>query len=242
MAYNYLDIVNVVNRRVNETELTSSNFSSASGYYSAVKDAVNASIRYINQREFEWPFNNTTYDETLVAGTIRYAFQSDAKSVDFDTFRIQRNDTFGNETRPLIRMDYEEYVQKNLIDDEYNTSDTGIRKLPTHVFETPDQEYGVWPAPDAAYTLSYEYYQLPTDLSAHSDIPSIPESFRFIIADGAMYYVYFFRGDEALADRIKVKFDEGIDAMRTIYINRYNSIRDTRVFRNRASQSSNRTI
>ena len=58
MAYNYIGLVNDVNHRLNEVELTSVNFSSAVGEYSAIKDAVNASIRYINQHEYEWPFNH----------------------------------------------------------------------------------------------------------------------------------------------------------------------------------------
>ena len=49
MAYNYIGLVNDVNRRLNEVELTSSNFTSAVGEYSAIKDAVNAAIRFINQ-------------------------------------------------------------------------------------------------------------------------------------------------------------------------------------------------
>ena len=51
MAYNYLGLVNEVNRRLNEVELTSSNFDTAGGFYSSAKDAVNASLRHINHEE-----------------------------------------------------------------------------------------------------------------------------------------------------------------------------------------------
>ena len=40
MAYDYLGLVNDVNRRLNEVELTSSNFDSAIGEYAMVKDAI----------------------------------------------------------------------------------------------------------------------------------------------------------------------------------------------------------
>lgn len=231
MAYNFLGLVNDVCGRVNETPLTSSNFASSSGIYSTFKEAVNSSVRDINQEQFQWPFNHTTYDETLTAGDTRYSYQSDAKHVDFDTFRIQRNSSFGNTTRHLQRITYEEYVQKGGIDAEYNTSDTGIRALPRYVAQGPAQEYVIWPAPDNAYTLSYEYYQLPTDMSAYDDVPSIPQSFAHIIVDGALYYVYFFHGDIEAADRIFMKFQDGIDNMRSIYINRYDYVRDTRIIR-----------
>ena len=47
MAYNYLDLVNIVARRLNETELTSSNFATAKAFFSTIKDSVNTAIRDI---------------------------------------------------------------------------------------------------------------------------------------------------------------------------------------------------
>ena len=52
MAYDYLGLVNDVNRRLNEVELTSANFASTTGYYSFAKDSVNSAIRHINQEEY----------------------------------------------------------------------------------------------------------------------------------------------------------------------------------------------
>ena len=79
MAYNFLGLVNAVNRRLNEVELTSSNFASAIGLQTQAKDAVNESIRYINQSEYFWSFNHNTQETTLVANTSRYAFPTDVK-------------------------------------------------------------------------------------------------------------------------------------------------------------------
>ena len=109
MAYDYLGLVNDVNRRLNEVELTSTNFATANGEYSMIKDAVNASIRFINQHEFEWPYNHVE-EETLTAGIVRYAFPADAKILNMNSFRIKRNDTLGNETRKLNVLSYEEYL------------------------------------------------------------------------------------------------------------------------------------
>ena len=79
MAYNFLGLVNDVNRRLNEVELTSTNFLTATGEYAMVKDSVNAAIRFINQHEFEWPYNHVTEEETLTPGIVRYAFPADTK-------------------------------------------------------------------------------------------------------------------------------------------------------------------
>ena len=189
---------------------------------------MNNAIRFINQDAFQWPFNFTEQEDTLTAGDNRYDFPATAKSVDFNTFRIKRNATFGNETSRLKLLDYEQYLDR-FVDDEYNTTDTSIRQLPTHVSHAPGQQYIVYPVPDQAYELVYEFYALPTDLSAYDDIPSIPVAFRHIIVDGAMYYVYHFRGDIETGDRIFVKFQEGIANMRKNYVNRYEYVRDTRV-------------
>ena len=81
MATTFLQLVNQVNRRLNEVELTSTNFASATGFYAHAKDAVNASIRYINQSEFEWPFNHNTQTTTLTANTSRYSFPADWSDV-----------------------------------------------------------------------------------------------------------------------------------------------------------------
>lgn len=238
MPSTFLELVNRINRKVNEVELTSSNFATATGFYSTAKDAVNDSIRRINQQDFMWPFNHTTHDETLVAGTNRYDFQTDYKFVYFQTFRIQRDASLNNETQFLVEIPYEEYLQR-YIDDEYNTA-TGIRDIPRLVAQRPDGGYVVWPIPDKAYTLTYEYYSLQTDLVSHSDQTTIPTQFDHIIQDGAMYYVYNFRGDTETADRMNVQFTEKLNNMRTIYINRYDYVRDTRI--PNSSHTTNRTL
>lgn len=226
MAYTYLGLVNDVCGRVNETPLTASNFPTAGAFYSTAKEAVNSAIRFINQDQVNWPFNHTDYNETLVAGTNRYAFQADTKVVDFDTFRIQRDDTLSVDTVPLKLVNYERYITGGWIDAEYNASES-IRQVPKFVSQAPSQEYVIYPSPDKAYTLSYEYYRLPVDLEAYADVPSVPVAFRHVIVDGAMYYTYFFRGDIETADRIFQKFVEGINNLRSIYINRVDHMTDT---------------
>ena len=66
------------------------------------------------------------------------------------------------------------------------------------------------PEPDKAYELVYEYYTFPSDLSAATDAPTIPERFQHVIVDGAMHYGYLFRGNTQDAMVMKEKFDEGI--------------------------------
>jgi hypothetical protein len=228
--YNYLGLVNDVNSRLNEVPLSASNFAAASGFYSAAKESVNSALRYIGQSQYEWPFNHAEGEETLVPGTVRYSYPADAKTIDFDSFRIKRNDTLNNVTEKLRIISYEEYLESYL-DDEYNTSNTSIRSIPQRVFRTPDQKFGVHPVPDKAYELVYEYYNLTVPLEDATDVPALPEQFRSIIVDGAMHYAYTFRGNTQDASIYLQKFEEGIKDMRSLYINRYDYVRDTRIMR-----------
>ena len=225
MAYDYLGLVNDVNRRLNEVELTSTNFATANGEYSMIKDAVNASIRFINQHEFEWPYNHVTEEETLTAGIVRYAFPADAKILNMNSFRIKRNDTLGNETRKLNVLSYEEYLD-SYADVEYNTS-TSLRQLPTYVFKAPSSEFGIVNPPVKAYELVYEYYRLPVDLINATDVPSVPEQFRYVIVNGAMHFAYLFRGESQESAMMQARFEQEIKQMRSLYINRYEYIRST---------------
>ena len=222
--YNYLGLVNDVNRRLNEEPLTSANFAAVQGFYASAKEAVNSAIRAINFQQYEWPFNHVTAEDQLVAGTVRYPYPSDAKTIKFDSFRIQRDNDLNVKSRKLNQLDYEEYLDK-FVDSEYNIDNDSVRTVPRHVFRTPDLNYGVYPPPDKDYTLIYEYYRLPVDLILASDVPTIPEQFRHVIVDGAMHHAYLFRSNMDAAMTAKAQFDAGIKQMRSIFINREEYVR-----------------
>jgi hypothetical protein len=220
MAYDYIGLVNDCAKRLNETELTSSNFSTATGFYPAIKEAVNSAIRHINQSHFAWSFNHNVEEIDLEAGVTRYALVENLKYVDFGSFRVQRNETLNlGEGRRLPQITYAEYLDK-YIDQEYET-DTSKGSAPRYIARTPNEEFAVVPMPNAEYTIEYEYYMEPVDLSLATDIPTIPERFRHIIVDGAMYYTYMFRDNIEMANLSQSKFDDGIKNMRTLLVNEY---------------------
>jgi len=223
MAYTYLDITNEVIARMNEVALTSANFGSARGFQVQCKNAVNDAINYVNQREFGWPFTHSTQTQTLVAGQTRYSIPADTQSVDYDTFRISKDDTLGVSGITLRILDYKEYTQKYI--DQETTSDVGA--VPIYVFRTPDNNYGLYPYPDKAYELKYEYFQKPTALSAHGDVPTIPEQFRQVIVDGATAYAYQYRGEAQQYGINFARFEDGIKQMQTILLNRADYVRST---------------
>ena len=227
MAYNYISLVNDVNRRLNEVELTSTNFPAATGYYSFAKDSVNAAIRHINQEEFEWPWNHVEETEVLSVGEVRYSMPYDSKTVNMNTFRIKRDADLSVGTVKLKVLTYEEWLDK-YADSEYNSS-SDTRSTPVYVVRTPSREIIFYPAPDKEYEVVYEYFRTGFDLESVSDVPTLPEQYRYTIIDGAMYYVYQFRGDMQAAQLSLQKFEQGIKQLRSLHINRTEYLRDTRV-------------
>ena len=220
MAYNFIGLVNDVNDEFNEVRLTEANFDGIDGVYGHTKRAVNASIRRINQTSFEWPFNHTLREDVLTAGQVRYPYPTDAKSINFDSFRVKSN---GHLFR-LQQGDYEEYLDE-FVDADLNGLDHA--GTPRTVYKTPDLSLLVYPPPKENMSLLYEYYVLPSDLINATDVPFVPEQFRHVIVNGAVAYLYKFRGDiEGHMSQLN-EFKQQIKEMRTIYQNRYEEVRST---------------
>ena len=125
MSGTYLSLTNKTLSRLNEVQLTASNFTNARGIQVQAQNAVNESIRYINQREFNYPFNHATETKTLTAGVVRYSIPTSAKTVDYNTFRLVKDSDLGNSGYRLGQLDYNEYI--NAVsdqEDEINTTTT----------------------------------------------------------------------------------------------------------------------
>ena len=294
MAYDYLDITNEVIARMNEVALTTVNFATARGFQIQCKNAVNDAINYVNQREFGWPFTHETETVTLIPGTTRYSVPANTQSVDYDTFRVSKNSSIGTSGSSLRVLDYKEYVQKFISQEDdvlnttlngaltnvattitvvsttgfanaggiqienetitytgtTNTTFTGCTRgtnsttaaahasgvivaqfstggVPFNVFRTPDNNYGLYPFPNRAYQLLYEYYVKPTALSATGDVPLIPEQFRQVIVDGATAYAYQYRGEAQQYGLNFTRFEDGIKQMQTLLLNRADYVRST---------------
>ena len=299
MAETYLTLTNRVLTRLNEVELTSTTFTSARGIQTQVKNAINESIRYINQREFNYPFNHATDSETLVAGTFKYSIPATAKLADYDTFRVVKDSDLGVSGGKLNSMNYKEYIEHHITnEDEITTTTlngshsssvetltltsttgfdaagsafigseiisytaisgndlTGVTRgtqsttaaihasgvqvaqfsngsAPTHVIRTLDNNYILFPCPDKAYTIKYDYFTFPTDMSAHGDTTSIPDRFAPVIVDGATAFVYQYRGETQQYAINFTRYEQGIKNMQTLLINKFDYLRSTYITRN----------
>jgi len=233
MAYTYLDLTNEVLARFNEVALTSSNFVNSRGFQTQCKNAVNDAINYINTREFSWPYNHATQTETLVAGTTRYTIPTNAKHVDYDTFRLVDDSSLGVEGKSLTIIDYKDYLNKFI--NQEDRSDVG--GVPSHIFRTPDNNFGLYPYPDKAYSLKFEYYIYTTALSAATDVPTIPAQYRQVIVDGATAFGYQYRGEGGEYQLNFARFEDGIKSMQTLLSNRADYIRSTVIYKSSVGSS-----
>jgi hypothetical protein len=295
MALTFLSLTNDVITRMNEVVLTSTTFANARGVQVQCQNAVNESIRYINQREFGYSFNHAQNSSTLTPGVARYSLPTSTKSVDYNTARIKKDDDLNSAGNNLVSLNYNEYIDKDYPNEEDQiksttlngshsssvatltlTSTTGFAAsgkvyiggeqitytavsgnditgctrgansttaalhadgttvtqfdgggVPRNIVRTPDNNYLLYPYPDKQYTLAFDYFTFPSDLSAHGDTTSIPDRFAPVIIDGATAFVYQYRGEMQQYQLNFGRFEQGIKNMQSLLINKYEYIRST---------------
>tara|TARA_R110001632_G_scaffold183503_1_gene303580 strand:+ start:37 stop:915 length:879 start_codon:yes stop_codon:yes gene_type:complete len=292
MAETYLTLTNKVLARLNEVELTSSTFTSGRGIQTQVKNAINEAVRYINQREYNYPFNHDTKTQTLTAGVVRYSIPTTAKVVDYNTFRIVKDSDLAVNGGQLSILNYNDYISRSVEqEDEINTTTTSTThtdsvttitvasttdfdsagtlfigneqisytaigssttftgctrgansttaasiasgvtvaqfdkgSVPTHVVRTPDNNYLLFPYPHKSFSIKYDFFTFPTDMSAHGDTTTIPDRFAAVIVDGATALVYQYRGELQQYGINFERFEQGIKNMQSLLVNRFEYI------------------
>ena len=307
MALTFLSLTNDVITRMNEVVLTSTTFANARGVQVQCQNAVNESIRYINQREFGYSFNHASNSSTLTPGVARYTVPTGTKSLDYSTARIKKSTTLSVSGSNLTNLNYYEYIDNDYANKEDDiatttlngshstsvttltlTSTTGFDSsgkvfiggeevtytaisgnditgctrgansttaethssgvtvtqfegggVPRQIIRTPDNNYLLYPYPDKQYTLVFDYFTFPADLSAHGDTTTVPDRFGPVIVDGATAYVYMYRGEQNHYQLNFERFQQGIKNMQSLLINKFDYVRSPVI--NRPGSSMNFT-
>ena len=224
----FMELTNKALVRLNEVPLTSSTFSTATGFHSVAKEAINNSIREINRASHEWPFNQKDGVQVLVPNQTFYDYPLDAKVLDFDTFTITYT-RGGVEAYDYLRhIDYDMYIKNDYITDQNIIADPNSDTVPSKVFKHGDQ-FGVSTVPTVADTLNYTYWGWSTELVNFDDTTDIPSRYDDVIILGALRDCYDFRTMNAQSARYDSMFTEGIKNMRTQLLNDFVMIKDTRI-------------
>ena len=96
MATTYLTLTNRVLRELNETELTSSTFSSSRGVQTAIKDFVNKGIHDIYNETGEIPLLYSRTSQDLTVGDNEYDFPTNFRKADMDSFFLKPKELVTN--------------------------------------------------------------------------------------------------------------------------------------------------
>ena len=108
--------------------------------------------------------------------------------------------------------------------------------VPQYIVRTLDNNYLLYPFPDKEYTLLYDYFTFPDDLSAHGDTTTIPDRFKPVITDGATAFLYQYRGEMQQYQINFERFEDGIKNVQSLLVNKFDYIRSTVI--NRPASSS----
>ena len=223
----FIDLTNKLLRRLNEVEISQADFTSTRGVQTLAKDAIRNAVQKINQAEYTWPFNAAEHSQTLVVGQEEYSWPVEFKVADWDSFQIQKDDALGVQYQGLSFISRDEWY-RNHRDEDYNAESFG-RDVPTLVFPSHGNGYGVTPSPNQAYSLRFRYYLSGASLEAYDDTPRIPAAYDHVIIEGALYFMYMFRDNLEAANVAAQVFQQGLKEMQSLLINKYNRIYDTRV-------------
>lgn len=225
----FLNLTNQLLRRMNEVELTSSDFSAARGVQALAKDAIKNSIAYISRSHQRWPFLFVTGSQVLTIGTTTYNWPSGLKVVDWDSFYIDADTNLGTDSRHLRFIDRDSWMRSHR-DKDVDAGALG-RDRPSFVFPSSNSGFGVTPSPDRAYTVKYGYWGHQAPLSSFSDVTNIPIEYSDVIVEGGMYYMHLHRDNRENAALTKQEFDRNITYMRSMLINEYDAFVDGRIER-----------
>jgi hypothetical protein len=155
-------------------------------------DWVNEAWMEIQEERNNWNWMRNAMSFPTVSGQPNYTLaQIQATGTNFSNFGAWDEDTFrsyqtsvGTNTEiQMPSMPYENWR------DVYQFG--GMRNTRSRPFEftvMPDAGIGLGPTPEVGYTITGEYFKAALEMSADTDIPSLPTQFHMAIVYKAMMF------------------------------------------------------
>lgn len=85
--------------------------------------------------------------------------------------------------------------------------------LPQVFAIAPDNSFWFYPAPDAAYSVTIDYFRKPIILVNDADVPQIPEEHHDCIVQKALMYYANFEEDQALYQLAAMRYEEKLSQL-----------------------------
>lgn len=164
-------------------------------------------IRWLNEaqrkivRETDAFISNARQTYALVSGTASYDLPSDFIREDY----LSIDETGSFESIVLLPLDSFQSF------DELNTSTRG---KPTNYAidfgsSSADREFYVYPNPNKAYTVNFNYWKFPAEITLSVD-PVIPSDYHDLLVQYALYKCFEAEHDVSYAQYHKQQFTDGL--------------------------------
>jgi len=236
MATTFRTVVNEILSELNEVQLTSTNFASATNIQNAVKLFVNRAYFDINAPVYKWPWLSVDSPQangygnvyiSTVAGTKWYLLNPSATTVnddygavDWEKMVLTTEGVVGESTpytyQNLVYIPTEKwkdyFFESELRDKGSGSPQYGV---PRRVIRSPDnRRVGLSPTPDKEYRIYFYAYTRPVALSAEDDAFVIPDQYIPVLVARARYYAWQRKENPQQASLSLKDWEDGLRAMR----------------------------
>ena len=164
-------------------------------------------------------YGNVSVD--TVAGTRWYELKAasssiinDYGSIDWDNFYLTTVGVSG-ESAPYVSKNLRFVTIEKWKDFRRADADQAVGGEPNLVIRSPDsRKFGLSPIPDKVYKVWFFAFDLPTQLSAHSDAIVFPDLYKTVILSKARYYTHQFKDNPQMAAFALEDYKRGLKLMK----------------------------
>ncbi|MGD9581589.1 MAG: hypothetical protein AB7V50_09470 [Vampirovibrionia bacterium] len=204
MTYNFRSVVNHVLRKtefgpVNESIEAQFSGDNIDPIIDRIKDWTNEVYIEICNSGY-WRFLETEASFSSVPAQETYSLANDCITNRIINVREMKTPSL------LTRIDF-----KNLDKLYPDTSITASGTPSYYYFE--NNNISLFPVPDSVMTIKYRYYKTVTELSDSTDLPLIPEHWKWVWVNGVLLRANQYLQDQSLAD-VQVQYFNGLLQMR----------------------------
>lgn len=195
---NYLQLANRLRRkcRVSGSGFTTTQSTQVEEYYRLL-DWVNEAWVDIQLKRTDWLWMKKSMSFPTVLSQASYTVAqiglTDFANWDLDTFRTYNTAVGLNSEIEMDNISYDDWRSNYQLGALRSST-----SRPIEFAVLPDLSIGVGPVPIAGYTVTGEYYKVPTEFALDADIPGLPVQYHMAI----IYRAMMFYGASELASEV----------------------------------------
>lgn len=163
-----------------------------------VKNWINMGYHDFVLREM-WPFREVTGTLSTVQGTQEYDL-----STNFSDMDEQNITSVALQGASASKLVYWPYNQLRSPEPDFDSQGQSVPQR----YYLKAGKIGLWPIPDAVYSVAIDYSLVPTELSADADTPVIPVSYREALVQYALSMEHDFNTDPDLAQKAQNRYEQ----------------------------------